>query len=78
MKTGELRIATIEPMNENNWLTQKNLQENHERIFSKKIFLAPSDSEDSYIEVDNAYKDAWEEAERERMEAEHPPIDEQP
>lgn len=43
------------------WLTQKELADENQRFFTQEIWLGKFDKAENYIEVDNAYKEAWEE-----------------
>lgn len=49
MKQSNYTVQILEP--ENGWLTQANDIEIENRIFSKKIFLAVTDSIDNWIEI---------------------------
>lgn len=49
MKQSNYTVQILEP--ENGWLTQANDIEIENRIFSKKVFLAVTDSIDNWIEI---------------------------
>ena len=49
MKQSKYTVQRLEP--ENGWLTQANDIEIENRIFSKKVFLAVTDSIDNWIEI---------------------------
>ena len=42
------------------WLTRKTVADGEERVFSKEVYLGTNDSEENWVEVDDAYKADYE------------------
>lgn len=55
----QINVEVLRPT-EGYWLTQKNLAENEERIFSKEVWLGKYDSADNYYEVSDEVKNEME------------------
>lgn len=62
MKTTEYTTIVLQPENTENWLTQKENDDLLNTTFSKKVFLAVTDSVKNWTEITND--------EKERIEAE--------
>lgn len=62
MKTTEYTTIVLQPENTENWLTQKENDDLLNTTFSKKVFLAVTDSAENWTEITND--------EKERIEAE--------
>lgn len=52
METTNYTMVVIKP-DTDKWLTQKENVEIQNRMFTKEIYLAATDSADNYIEIDN-------------------------
>lgn len=60
MKQTTLEIQVLRP-EAGHYLTQVSLKENEQRAFSTSVYLAASDAPENWQEVDEAYKQQWEE-----------------
>lgn len=72
MKTTEYTTIVLQPENTENWLTQKENDDLLNTTFSKKVFLAVTDSAENWTEITNDEKERIEaEIQKIREEEEH-------
>lgn len=59
MTTTDVTLRVLKPSGDL-WLTRKTIADGEERIFSKEVYLGTNDAQENWIEVDEAYKSAYE------------------
>ena len=59
MTTTNVTLRILRP-SDGKWLTRKIASDDEGRIFSTEVYLGSNDSQDNWMEVDNAYKADYE------------------
>ena len=59
MTTTDVTLRILRP-SEGMWLTRKTASDDDGKIFSKEVYLGTNDSQENWIEVDDAYKADYE------------------